>query len=98
MANSFQTPNLHNPAQGSQAIAVTLDFTLLAAIRVDLSKEVLDGKIDFLQSVYIDNADNSAPLDLTFEGAPQSQRIRAQAFSQGWYPISWPVGATRLKG
>lgn len=96
MTASFQTPNLLQPDQGSQAVAVTLDFSVLAAIRVDMTKELLEGKIDYLQSVYIDNADNSAPVDLTFEGAPQTQRIRAQAFSQGWYPISWPVGATRL--
>lgn len=94
--NSFQTPNLAAPAQGSQGIAVNLDFTNAGTIAVDLTAEFLDGIIDFVQSVYIDNADNAAPCDLIFSGAPQTQRIRAQAFSQGWYPVSWPKGAGRM--
>lgn len=94
--NSFQTPNLAQPDAGSQAIAVPLDFTLSPNIIVDITAEFLDGVIDFVQSVYIDNADNPAPVDLIFTGAPKNQRIRAQAFSQGWYPVSWPKGAGRL--
>lgn len=97
MVASFQTPNLLQPIAGSMAISQMLDFSGGASIiPVDLTNEILDGKLDFIQSVYIDNADNSSVLDLTFAGGPIPQRIRAQANSQGWYPISWPTGATRL--
>ena len=96
MRNSFQTANLAQPNAGSQGISVPLDFTLSGNIAVDLTQEFMDGVLDFVQSVYIDNADNPAPVDLVFSGAPQAQRIRAQAFSEGWYPVSWPNGAGRL--
>ncbi len=48
--------------------------------------------------MWIDNADNSAPIDIFFGGLPVygTQRIRAQAFSQGWYAVSWPLGMARI--
>jgi len=93
---SFQTPNLALPSEGSKAIATVLDFSETNRIVGDLQNEVINGKLDFIQSIYIDNADNPANLDLTFIGAPISQRIRAQPYTQGWYPISWPVGNARF--
>lgn len=96
MRNSFQTSNLAAPKAGSQAISVPLDFTLSPNIAVDLTQEFMDGVLDYVQSVYIDNADNPAPIDIVFTGAPTSQRVRAQAYSQGWYAVAWPVGAGRL--
>lgn len=96
MRNSFQSANLAQPNAGSQAIAVPLDFTSTANIAVDLTQEFMDGVLDFVQSVYIDNADNPAPIDIIFNGAPVPQRVRAQAFSQGWYAVAWPVGAGRV--
>lgn len=95
MTSSFKTPNLAIP-QASMAISSVLDFTAGTVVAVDLTAEYMDGKLDFIQSVFIDNADNSSVIDLTFTGGPNPQRIRAQANSQGWYPVSWPVGATRL--
>lgn len=97
MSNSFQSPNLSQPFDGSRAIAVALDFTNVSSLALDLVSEMLDGKIENIQSIYIDNADNSAVLDLTLFGAPIPQRIRAQANSQGWYPISWPVNSARFR-
>jgi hypothetical protein len=93
---SFQTPNLAQPSEGSKAIAMALDFSDTGLITSDLTQEVLNGKLDFIQSVYIDNADNAANFDITFIGAPITQRVRAQPYSQGWYPISWPVGNARF--
>lgn len=97
MANlaAFQTPNLAHASEGSKAIAQLLDFSDLSVIAGDLTNEIINGKLDFIQSIYIDNADNPANFDITFIGAPISQRIRAQPYSQGWYPISWPVGNAR---
>lgn len=92
MLNSFQTPNLALPSAGSMAISVALDFTARAAIAGSLQQELLDDRIELIQSIYIDNADNSSVMDLTLLGAPIPQRIRAQANTQGWYPLSWPLG------
>ncbi|HEX2999854.1 MAG TPA: DUF1859 domain-containing protein [Armatimonadota bacterium] len=96
MVASFKTPNLALPVAGSMGISETLDFTAQTVLAIDLTAEYLDGKLDFIQSVFIDNADNSANCDLIFSGGPIPQRIRALPFSQGWYPVSWPIGAARL--
>lgn len=96
---SFQTPLLAQPTEGSKTIAYTLDFTAKSSVSIDLTADILMGQMAFIQSVYIDNADNSVPVDLTFLGGPTpNYRVRAQANSQGWYPVCWPVGATRLVG
>lgn len=95
MSASWKSPNLAVPTEGSTAISIALAFAAVALIDGDLAPEMLLGKIDFIQSVYIDNADNSTVCDLTVYGAPIPQRIRAQAFTQGWYPLSVPIG--RLK-
>lgn len=96
MLTSFQPPSLALPNAGSMAVAITLDFTDSGVSHGDLTAEIMDGKVDFVQSVYIDNADNAANLDLTFLGAPVPQRVRAQPYSQGWYPVAWPKGAARF--
>lgn len=96
MAVSFQSSNLAQPAAGSFNISQTLDFTAATLLALDLTNEVIDGKLDFFQSIYIDNADNSSVTDIIISGGPIAQRIRAQAFSQGWYPVTYPTGALRL--
>lgn len=96
MSATFQTANLALPVAGSIALSATLDFTTATTIALDYTNEQVQGKLDFIQSVYIDNADNTAPLDLTFAGGPIPQRVRAQANSEGWYPVSWPKGEFRL--
>lgn len=97
MDASYQTPNLAQPDQGSLAVPYVLDFTSAAILTVDLTQAVLQDKINFIQSVFVDNADNSTSLDLTFMGGPSpNYRVRVQANQQGWFPIAWPIGATRL--
>lgn len=92
MLAPFQTPNLAQPSEGSQAACVTFDFTAATTLQNDFTQDLMRDKIAFIQSVFIDNADNTAPVDLTFAGAPTAQRIRAAALSQGWYPVSIPNG------
>lgn len=96
MISSFQTPNLAAPNGGSLAASVALDFTQGTSFSVDLTQEFMIADFNFVQSVYIDNADNSATVDVFFYGAPVPQRIRARAFSQGWYPVSWPKGSGKI--
>lgn len=94
---SFQTPNLAQASEGSRAVAYTFDFTDSTVQVLDLAQTLqMERKLDFVQSVYIDNADNTSRLDLTFIGAPQSQRISCPAFQQGWFPISWPLGSGQI--
>ena len=93
---SFQPPSLAQPLAGSMAIAQRLDFTASGRLNIDLSNEVIDGKLDFIQTIYIDNADNTAALDILFTGGPRPQRIRAQPYSQGFYAVTWPKGMARL--
>lgn len=94
--NSWQSANGAVADNGSLGISYALDFTEGAAINGDLTYEMLDGKIAFLQSIYIDNADNSATMDLILYGAPVPLRIRAQPYTQGWYPLAYPIGSGRF--
>lgn len=98
MTTSFQSSQLAQPSSGSRAVTMLLDFTAGSNIVVDLTQEMEVGKLEFIQSVWIDNADNASVCDLIFNGAPIPQRIRAQANTQGWYPVEMPVGAIRLTG
>src|SRR5579872_1557827 len=95
MLNTIQTSNLALPLEGSKLVSETLDFSLAASFQIDLTEENLNDRIAFVQSVWIDNADNPANCDLFFSGGPTVQRIRATPYSQGWYPVSWPLGALR---
>jgi hypothetical protein len=98
MSASFQSPNLAQPFQGSAAIAMVLDFTATSSVAVDLAQDMEVGKLDFIQTVYVDNADNSAAIDLIFGGVPGSGtfRIRVQGQYQGWFPIFIPKGPVRM--
>lgn len=96
MVNSFQSANLAQPDSGSLSIALSVDLTASASVNLDLTQPMLNGKLDFIQSVYIDNADNSVVCDLIFHGGPIDYRVRALANQQGWFPVTAPVGATRL--
>lgn len=96
MAASIQTPNLAQPDAGSMLIPLVLPFGGVTSINVDLTQEIELGKLDFIQSVYIDNADNASAIDLVFHGGPVDYRVRALGNQQGWFPVSWPKGATRL--
>lgn len=82
---SFKTPVDSFPKQGDRELPVTLDFTNAGTIRDSLATEQQSGQIDMVQSVYIDNQDNAAPLILTFQDT--FQRVVAQPYTQGIYPV-----------
>lgn len=73
------------PTDGPKVVPTTLDFSVLAAYNIDMFMEESTAQIGFVQSVYIDNADN--PNSLTIVCAVTNQRIRVRANTQGWYPI-----------
>jgi hypothetical protein len=94
MLPSFQSALLAPPSQGSMILPYLLDFTNAAKLNVDITEEILSQKIDFIQSVFIDNSLNASPLNLKFiDGAStQGYLVTAQPYSQGWYPVAVPVG------
>lgn len=97
---SFGSANLIKSENGQLNIPYRFEFGANTTLSVDLTQEVEFSKMGFVQSVYIDNADNSANFDLYFQGvggATNSYRVRAQPYSQGWYPVAMPMpGAFRL--
>jgi hypothetical protein len=98
MLSSFQSDNMALPLRGTQVLPVTLDFTAAGTIYEDFSWAKQNAIIDFVQSVYIDNADNPTTLDLIISGGSIPQRIRAQPFTQGYYAVTIPIGdAFRMK-
>jgi hypothetical protein len=91
---SFQSALLSQPSQGAMVMAMALDFTNVAAINIDVTEEILSQKIDFIQSVYIDNSLNASQVTLKFvDGiSTAGYLVTAQPYSQGWYPVAVPVG------
>lgn len=80
------------------AACYTFDFTASTTVQADFTQDIMHDKLSFIQSVYIDNADNTANLDITFMGGPTPQRVRALPYSQGWYAVAWPVtGGARIQ-
>src|SRR6185369_5849625 len=97
---AFQSAALIKPENGNLNIPYRFEFGALTSLTADLTRELEFAKMGFVQSVYIDNADNSANFDLYFQGIggpTNTYRVRAQPYSQGWYAVSLPMpGALRL--
>lgn len=49
------------PTEGPKIIPIVVDLTVANIALVDLSQQQSQGKISFLQTIYIDNADNAQP-------------------------------------
>lgn len=88
-ANNAQ-PVFNNTMSNKGPIAVPIkpDFTSDTEVLIDLS--ILNGfnTIDFVQTLYIDNAGNASPC-IIYNGVSQ-QRIIARANSQGYYAFLCP--------
>lgn len=93
MQPSYQGATRAKPVQGSVFLPALLDFTNVVKIAIDLTREINQGVIDFVQSIYIDNADNDNPVIVTFtDYLSAGYRVKAAANSQGWYPVIMPKG------
>src|SRR5262249_54912958 len=63
----------------------------------DLGPLFRAGEFDYVQSVFIDNKNNASTFSITFPGCPPAgHTIQAQPFTQGYYPVSPPVGDGRF--
>lgn len=88
---------MRHPLQGAQQLPVDLVFDGTTRVEGDLQASFQSGVFDFVQSVFIDNKDNAANLELTAPGLGNRGRIvRAQPYTQGWYPFTPPVGDGRF--
>jgi len=88
MKTAFPVFNGYAPTQGPKALPVTLDFTATQEIKFDLLLEETSGVIQFIQSIWVDNADNASPLILTF--SQTQQRLVIPANAQGAWPVICP--------
>lgn len=60
------------PRAGSRAMPQNLDFSVVNPIEINLSSEQMQKRIEFVQSMYIDNSSNPAPLTIKFGGTAQT--------------------------
>jgi hypothetical protein len=84
----FGVSNVIVPKSGPKAAPVTLDFANTGAIDIDCELLTSQGRIEYIQTLYIDNADNLNPLTLTM--GLTGQRLRVPARYQGYFPILAP--------
>lgn len=84
------------PSQGSRALPLPFNFAAADFQEGDTYEEQENGRIDFIQSVFIDNSENPAAFTLTFFGMGQDGfPIIAKPNSQGFYPVTIPNGIAR---
>ncbi len=88
IGNIFGVSNVIVPRNGPKAAPVTLDFSNTGEIAIDTELLISQGKMEYIQTLYIDNADNLNPLTLIC--SVTGQRIRVPARYQGYYPILAP--------
>lgn len=87
----FPVFNGYAPAAGGpKAIPIVFDFTVASEIDFDLIAETTAGIIDFVQSIWVDNATNPNALRFTF--SQTGQRLVVPANAQGIWPVIAPSG------
>jgi len=84
---AFKTASESFPKQGNRELPVLLDFTNTGVINDSLFSE-MQGQIETIQCVYIDNSANFSTLSLKFRKTQQV--ILAQPLTQGIYPVIEP--------
>lgn len=84
----FGIANVVVPSGGPKVIPTPVNFANAASILLDGSQIVTQGKIEYLQGVYIDNSANVDPLSLTM--STTGQKIICPANSQGYFSIMCP--------
>jgi len=88
LGTRFGVNNVIIPNGGPATIPAKLDFRATAAIEIDGELVVSQGKIEYLQGVFIDNSDNANPIKFTM--GITGQRIVCPPQSQGYFAIMAP--------
>lgn len=86
--NSFGIANVVIPRGGPKCVPWNMDFSGVGQHVVDLSLLVQQTRIEYVQCIYVDNADNANPLTIKMDLT--NQRIVIPAHTQGYYPILQP--------
>lgn len=86
--NSQQVFNQTQAKGGPKAVPLKLDFSVQDSYLIDLSTLNAFNTLEFVQTVFVDNADNSSPV-IIYNGVSQ-QRLVIPANSQGYYPFLCP--------
>lgn len=91
---SFEIANLRHPTQGARCIQASFLFGGgINSIAGDFMLEVLDGHIDFIQSVFVDNSINPDGFTLVIPGVgSKGYRITVPPNTQAMLPIVAPTG------
>jgi len=93
----FQTALLTYPSQGNMILPMRLDLTGASSLDVDLSEEIQTGKFDFVQTIFVDNSQNTAQTVIVFNDAMTGgYRLVVQPYRQGWFPTPTPKGECRF--
>jgi hypothetical protein len=91
--NSWAIANLRHPTQGAKAIQRNMDFTATEVINDDLLTDIMNGHIDFIQSIKIDNSQSDVAFSITFFGiGVAGDTIIAGPNQQLIYPVFVPIG------
>lgn len=80
--------NILKPARGVKVVPVQLDFTGGNNFLVDMTQAVDLGEIDYVQSVYIDNAAGAGLVSI--QASITQQKIYARAGHEVYLPIFSP--------
>lgn len=85
---TYGVANVVVPAGGPKVVPVNVDFTSVASVLLDGQGIVSQGKIEYLQGVFIDNSANINNLTLTM--STTNQVIMCPKKSQGYFTIMVP--------
>jgi|SRR6185503_4416438 len=88
LTGTFGIANVVVPAGGPKCVPTLVDFTNSAQITLDGQQIVSQGKIEYLQGVFIDNSANVNNLSLTM--STTNQQIICPKKSQGYFSIMVP--------
>jgi hypothetical protein len=76
------------PPGGPKCIPIRLDFVTSATWNLDYSNEMNLGKLDMVQTLWVDNFGNGQILKITVPGSQQVLQIPAGI--QGYFPVLCP--------
>jgi hypothetical protein len=85
---TFGIANVVVPAGGPKVVPINVDFTVVASVNLDGQSIVSQGKIEYLQGVFIDNSANINNVSLTM--STTNQVIICPKKSQGYFSIMVP--------
>lgn len=94
---AFASNNLLLPTEGPLFLPYRYDLTVVGSVDKDFEQEQAGDNPGIIQSVFIDNSLNAGQFVLIILGPSNPQRIVANPFTQGFYPVLAPKGALRTR-